>query len=162
MSKYETHVEPYLDKIAYWRKDGLTEEQIAKDKLHIAYSTLNLYKKQKSELSEALKDGKDDLIRELKESLYKRAMGHEVEETKTYIEKDDSGKEKKKVEKTKRMIHSDTCLIFALKNLDPENFKDRRELKQEVNQTIRTLGFDLVDENGNVIDLKEGVADVDL
>jgi hypothetical protein len=36
------------------------------------------------------------------------------------------------VEKIKKIVFSDTCLIFALKNLDPKNWRDRRELQQDI------------------------------
>ena len=74
-----------MDRIPSWRKQGLTEEQIAQ-KLGIAYSTLNLYKDSHLALSEALKKGKEELIEELEDSLYKKAMGYEFEEVETWIE----------------------------------------------------------------------------
>jgi hypothetical protein len=122
-SKYETHVEPYLNDIKYWRKDGLTEEQIA-DKLHIAYSTFKVYKNKNSALSAILKNSKETLIKDLKISMYNRAMGYEYEETRTLIEKNGKGKERRKVEKHKKTYFSDTLLIFALKKLDPNTFGD--------------------------------------
>lgn len=153
-NKYETHVKPYLDKIPQWRRNGMLEEEIAQ-KLGIGYSTLSLYKEMHIELLEALKTGKAELIEKLKESLFTRAMGVEVEETKTIIEKDERGKDKKRVEKTKKIVASDTCLIFALKNLDPENFRDRREVKQDINATVQNLVIDIVDDNDNLIDLDD-------
>jgi len=56
-TKYDTHVVPYLKRIPSWRKQGMTEEQVAK-RLGVAYSTLSLYKKKHSEFSEALKKAK--------------------------------------------------------------------------------------------------------
>jgi DNA-binding transcriptional MerR regulator len=138
-SKYEDYVEPYLDKIAYWRKDGLTEEQIA-SKLHIAYSTLKEYKNRYSALMAALKTGKEDLIAELEKSLYKRGMGFEYEEVKTYVEKDDTGKEKKKIEKTKKFLAPDTgALIFALKNLRSDKWKDKIETTRDEEKPIEVI-----------------------
>ena len=38
-SKYETHVMPYIDKIAEWVKAGATAKEVA-GKLHVCYSAL--------------------------------------------------------------------------------------------------------------------------
>jgi hypothetical protein len=127
-SKYESHVKPYLDRIPVWRRQGMTELQIA-EKLDISHESFYLYKRKYTEFSDSLKTGKAELIEKLEETLYTRAMGKEYEETKTYIEKDEKGKEKKKIEKTKKMLHSDACLIFALKNLDKSKWRDKQDIE---------------------------------
>ena len=130
-SKWETHVLPNLDRIPKWRRDGMTEEQICK-KLDVGVSTFNRYKKQYRELREALKKGKEHLIEELEDSLYKKAMGFAYEETKTYISKDDDGKARQKVEKYKKYAQPDTgALAFALKNLAPDKWKDRHDIEHK-------------------------------
>ena len=43
LTKYDTHVEPRLIEIEGWARDGLIDEQIAKN-LGIAYSTFREYK----------------------------------------------------------------------------------------------------------------------
>lgn len=72
-SKYQTHVEPRLNEIKAWARDGATEEEIAK-KLNIAISTLYEYKKRFSEFSESLKSARayDD---EVVNALHKNALG---------------------------------------------------------------------------------------
>jgi hypothetical protein len=157
-NKYESHVKPYLDKIPRWRRDGMTEKQIC-EKLDITEESLNQYKKRYTELTESLKTGKAELVESLKDSLYRRAMGYEYEETKTTVEKDDQGKDRKKIEKNKKMIFSDTCLIFALKNIDPENFKDRKDVKADINAKIQNMTIDIVDDEGSIIDFEEGFED---
>ena len=57
-SKYDTHVKPYLDRIPKWRRNGMTEAQIAK-KLGIAMSSFSLYKLKHPEFSEVLKNSKE-------------------------------------------------------------------------------------------------------
>jgi len=37
-TKWDTHVQPNLNRIPKWRRDGLTEKQVAQ-KLGVAYST---------------------------------------------------------------------------------------------------------------------------
>ena len=143
-NKYETHVKPYIDKIKMWKRDGYHEEQIAK-MLGVAVSTFNLYKKSHSELSDTLKTGKEDLIADLEKTLYQKAKGVEYEEVKTVIEKDGQGKDKKKIEKTKKWIPPDTtALIFTLKNLRPDKWRDQqiielRRLKYELDKRIVEL-----------------------
>ena len=50
-SKYETHVVPYFDDIFYWYSHDWTLERIASE-LGIAKSTMMLYKKDESDLSD--------------------------------------------------------------------------------------------------------------
>jgi transcriptional regulator with XRE-family HTH domain len=123
-SKWETHVLPNLDRIPKWRRQGMTEEQICK-KLDVSVSTFNVYKNKYVELMEALKKGKEELIEELQDSLYKRALGYEYEEIKEFIEKDEKGNSKVKREIYKKIMHPDVgAIAFALKNLDKDNWKD--------------------------------------
>lgn len=126
-SKWETHVLPELDRIPKWRRQGMTEEQICQ-KLDVGVSTFNRYKKEYGELREALKKGKEELIENLEESLYKKAMGFEYEESKVYQSKDANGNTVQRVEKFKKQALPDTgALAFSLKNLDPENWRDKTE-----------------------------------
>jgi|LSQX01.3.fsa_nt_gb transcriptional regulator with XRE-family HTH domain len=128
-TKYDTHVVPYLDRIPAWRKQGLTEKQVA-ERLGVGYSTLSVYKNKNVELLEALKKGKEELIEELEDSLYRRAMGFEYEEVDTYIEEfGDVQKVKTKI--MKRVALPDTgALAFALKNLAPDKWRDRHDITE--------------------------------
>ena len=98
----------------------MTEAQIAK-KLGIAMSTFSLYKLKHSEFSEALKNSKEELIENLEDSLFRRAMGYSYEETK--IEKESDGRAK--ITKITKELPPDVgALIFALKNLAPGKWKN--------------------------------------
>ena len=57
-SKYDTHVKDKLILVEGWARDGLTEEQIARN-LGISYSTFKDYKNKHSALLTALKKGKE-------------------------------------------------------------------------------------------------------
>ena len=120
--KWET-VREKLMLVEKWKRDGLTERQICKN-LGICETTLNEYKKIHPELVAALKRGKEVVITELENALYKRARGYEYEETKTYIKIED-GREVKYTEKTKKHIPPDVaaCSIL-LKNKDKGNWSD--------------------------------------
>lgn len=125
-SKYETFVQPYLKEISEWYTE-LDEKQIATEKLGIAVSTFENYKKKYPELKEALKRGKSELVSELKSSLKKKAKGFYYEETKTCI-REENGKQLKVIEKYKKYAQPDTGAIhLLLKNIDDSWHNDDLE-----------------------------------
>ena len=132
-SRYESHVLPYLQQIQEWCQD-LDERQIAVERLGIAISTWENYKKKYPELREVLKKGKQQLVGDLKAALKKKAKGFTYEETKTTI-RDEGGKKITTVEKYKKYAQPDTGAIhLLLKNLDPEWTNDDQttiDLKRE-------------------------------
>ncbi len=78
-SKYDEYVKPYLNQISEWKKSGATDEEISVA-LGIALSTFSDYKNKYSELSDALRTGKQTVILNVKAALYKKAIGFEYEE----------------------------------------------------------------------------------
>lgn len=114
-SKYPTHVEPYLDVIAGWCRDGADDKQIA-EKLGISVDSFYEYKKRYSEFSEALRENKDFADTRVMNAMYQRAIGLEYEEVRTeYIEgnnqardgqkaKSATGCRKKVVKTTKKVL----------------------------------------------------------
>lgn len=115
-SKYP-HVAAKLNEIQKWTREGLTESQIAKN-LGISRSTFNEYKRLHPELAKALDQGRELCIAELENALYKRAVGFEYEEVKTYVKFED-GKEVKYQERTRKFCppHVGACALL-LKNKD--------------------------------------------
>lgn len=117
-----------------WCRDGLTEEQICKN-LGISVQTINDYKKRYPELVESLKKGKEVAITEVENALYKRALGYEFEEVKTYI-KDEDGKQIKYTEKTRKHQPPDVgACAMLLKNKDRGNWSNdpmRLDLQREI------------------------------
>jgi hypothetical protein len=81
-SKYHSHVEPRLFEIECWARNGLIEEQIAKN-LGVAYSTFKDYKNKFSAFSAALKKGKEIVDFEVENALLKRALGYKFTERKS-------------------------------------------------------------------------------
>lgn len=131
-NKYETHVKPYLGDIAEWY-GTMTERQIAK-RLGIAMSSFENYKNEHSELKEALRKGRTELIKELKETLKMKAKGFHYKETKKTIRKQ-GNKDVQVLEEYERYSIPDTGAIhLLLKNLDEGWRNDDREtmdLKRE-------------------------------
>lgn len=120
--------------------DGLTDVEIA-EKMGIAKSTLNLWKKRHPSFSDSLKENKQIADAKVKESLYKRALGYSVKEKKVIVEMDSDGNQKPaKIETTEKQIAPDTTAqIFWLKNRDPKNWRDRQEVDVTVNPFLELM-----------------------
>lgn len=122
-SKYERFVKPYLDDITKWTEE-YTEGQIA-EKLKVSPETFSRYKTLFPELAEAVDNGKNNLVKELKNTLKKKARGFHYEETKiTKIHNPDDESDQEwieKIEVNQKYAQPDTGAIhLLLKNLDPE------------------------------------------
>lgn len=128
-SRYETHVKPFLGEISKWYED-LTEEEIATKKLGVAVSTFEKYKKEHPELKQALLDGRQNLVIDLKASLKRKAKGFYYTETKTVKVHDFENDIDviAKVETYKKYAQPDTgAAHLLLKNLDPSWHNDDAE-----------------------------------
>lgn len=125
-SKYFTHVEPKLDMVLKWAKNGLSDKQIAVN-LGIAYSTFREYKAKYPALSAPLKKGKENANKQVENALFKRALGYEYEEiTKELVTNEITGEQELKVVKSvTKIINPDTtAIIFWLKNRMPDKWKN--------------------------------------
>lgn len=78
-SKYDEYVRPRLKEIKKWAESGATEKEMC-DALGIALSTFNEYKSKYTELTDALRAGRQKVVLEIKAALYKKALGFEYEE----------------------------------------------------------------------------------
>ena len=110
-----------LLKIEGWARDGLTDEQIAKN-IGISRSTLNVWKDRYSDISDALKKGKDIIDRQVENALLKRALGYEYEEVK---EKFEYGVITERTVTKKEVVPDTTAQIFWLKNRKPDKWRDK-------------------------------------
>lgn len=112
-----------------WAMDGLSNKQIAHN-IGINEATIYEWIKRYPELDKALKKGKEVIDRQVENALLKRALGYEVEESKTYMKDDGTGRKTKHVEKTNKHIASDaTSMIFWLKNRKPNEWNDRKHVE---------------------------------
>ena len=105
-----------------WARDGLTNEQIAKN-MGINPSTLYDYMNKFVEISNALKKGKEVVDIEVENALLKRALGYTITLCEQKVDKDGC------VHDLKKDVHipgDTTAQIFWLKNRKPKNWKDKQ------------------------------------
>ena len=124
--KYQQWLEPEgLTLLEGWARDGLTDEQIAGN-IGINTSTLYDWKNKFSEISEALKKGKEVVDIQVENALLRRALGYAFQETR--VEKSD--KDGTKIIQTLKHIPADTTAqIFWLKNRRPDLWRDKQNIE---------------------------------
>lgn len=115
-----------LLKLEGWARDGLTEEQIAKN-MGIGYSTLQAWKNKYQDILDTLKKGKEVIDIQVENALLKRALGYRYQEVIEEIVTDENtGESNLVVTKriTKEVSPDTTAQIFWLKNRKPEEWKN--------------------------------------
>ena len=131
-----------LTLIEGWARDGLTDDQIAHN-MGVVRSTLSEWKIKFKDISDALKKGKVVVDREVENALLKKAMGYTVDLVKTFKVKRTIYENGKKVEEYEELVPGvdqvhvpadTTAQIFWLKNRKPEDWRDKREAKQEAEE----------------------------
>ena len=117
-----------LLRIFGWARDGLTDEQIARN-MGIRQSTFYEWQNRFPEISDTLKKGKAPVDIEVENALLKSALGFEYEETITEIEELGNGKQKKQIRKVKKYAPpNSTAQIFWLKNRRPDRWRDKQDI----------------------------------
>lgn len=132
--------EDALLRIESWASDGLTNEDIAYN-MGIARQTLNDWCKKYPSIGDALKKGREPVVRRLENSLIKKAQGFEYEEVTTEMWVDDNGEKRQKVSKHKKYSAPDTsALIFLLKNYKPNKYRNYNDLtKKQIETEMRKV-----------------------
>lgn len=111
-----------LDTVAQMSQHGCTIQQIA-DYLGIHINTLTRLRKKHPELEDAIKNGRKEVINQLKGKLYARAMGGEPVKTTKTITKTVKGETVVVVEETVKIAEPDIRAIdMLLRNYDKENW----------------------------------------
>lgn len=104
-----------------WARDGLTEEQIAKN-MGVSVKTLYNWKKDNLPILQALKKGKEVIDFEVENALLKKALGYTITLNKQKVTKDGD------VVDIKEDVHvapDTTAQIFWLKNRKPDKWRDK-------------------------------------
>lgn len=136
MVKIEEWLEPdKLILLEAWTRNGLTEEQIAKN-IGICVKTLYNWKNSSLPILQALKKGKEVVDIEVENALYKKALGYNVPIKKAFKVKEtlyENGKKIKEIEKieyAEEEMHipaDTTAQIFWLKNRKKKDWRDKVE-----------------------------------
>lgn len=141
-SKAEKWLEPDgLLRIEGWARDGLTEEQIAKN-MGVSRSTLSDYKVKYPDILRAIKNSKEVADREVENALFNKATGYTVNLKKPmkvrHVEYDEvSGRkvaEYERIEYIEEEVHvpaDTTAQIFWLKNRKPNEWRDKVTVTDE-------------------------------
>ena len=136
-----------LLRIEGWARDGLTDEQIAKN-IGVGAKTLYRWKDQHSPICQALKRGKEVVDREVENALLKRALGYTYDEVTQ--EADELGDLSVTKVVTKQVSPDVTAQIFWLRNrkgtewsnkdaIDAENVKANTKLTKAKTSAIEGL-----------------------
>ena len=141
-SKAEKWLEPDgLLRIEGWARDGLTEEQIAKN-MGVSRSTLSDYKVKYPDILRAIKNSKEVADREVENALFNKATGYTVKLKKPmkvrHVEYDEqTGKkiaEYERIEYIEEEVHvpaDTTAQIFWLKNRKSNEWRDKVTVTDE-------------------------------
>ena len=156
-AKYkEWLTEDGLLRIESWASDGLTNEDIAHN-MGITRQTLNNWCKKYVDIFNAIKKGREPVVREIENAIVKSAKGYEYEETSTEVWLDDEGNRRQKVVKHKRYAKPDTsAAIFLLKNYKPNKYRNyndltKKQIEAELRKTeaeIDKINFDMRADEG--------------
>ena len=141
-SKAEKWLEPDgLLRIEGWARDGLTEEQIAKN-MGVSRSTLSDYKVKYPDILRAIKNSKEVADREVENALFNKANGYTVKLKKPmkvrHVEYDEQTGRKiaeyERIEYIEEEVHvpaDTTAQIFWLKNRKPNEWRDKVTVTDE-------------------------------
>lgn len=135
-SKYDSHVAPFLDKIAQWAENGASQAEIA-GKLSLAVSTFKLYLAKGVNGEEPYTDLSDCFARaceipddNVEAAMYKRACGIEYEECtyETKLDKETGEYVEMCTKRVTKFIPPDpTSGMFWLTNRRPSKWKYKPE-----------------------------------
>lgn len=122
-NKYDVYIKPNLDRIKKLA-GTCTEKDIAKQ-LGVSLSSFMDYKNKHSELANALKEGRQSLIVDLKSALVKKALGFFEEETIITEGINKNGDPVSTTQKHNKYYAPDTAAAhLLLKNYDKDNWAD--------------------------------------
>ena len=122
-----------------WARNGLTEEQIAKN-IGISRQSLWKWKEKEIDILNALKKGKEVVDIEVENALLKRALGYTITIKEQKVDKDGCVHD---LEKDVHIPGDTTAQIFWLKNRRKQQWRDKVEVEtngEEINKVKELLG----------------------
>lgn len=128
------YTEEIVKEIVKWRANTDTPITEICSKVGIHHDTYYDWIKTKPEFSEAIKQADKQRLKTMKfearKALFKRIQGYDRDEVKEEYGKDEKGEETlvKRTVITKHYQASDTLIMYALNNTDPENFKHKEHV----------------------------------
>jgi len=145
--------EEYNEQVYNYALLGVTDEQLATF-FNVCVATINNWKKNEPEFLESIKKGKEDADAQVVKSLFKRANGYTIKETRV-----SSGGENECISTTEKEIPADTtAAIFWLKNRQKEHWRDKQEIekKSEVeitdNSALKGLSTEKLEKIYNIME----------
>ena len=132
--KYEKWItEDGLLLLKGWAREGLTDEEIARDRMHISPSTFYDWMRRFSEISEAIKKGREPVNVILEDTAIERATEWKTVKEITRELKFDraTGRTELVVTKEveKKVPRDSTVLLFLIKNLMKDEYGDKQQLE---------------------------------
>lgn len=151
--KYEKWLTPEgLLLIEGWKRDGLSDEQVAKN-MGVSRSTLNDWIKRFPDISDAIKRNREIVIREVENALVKRARGFSyTEETKERKYNNRTGEFELVVTKSvQKTVPPDVgAIAFYLKNVAPDKWRDKQNIELSSQQDDMAKMDDILKQMGMI------------
>ncbi len=112
--------------IKSWARDGLTDEEIARN-IGISTSTFYEWCKRFTEFSETIKKARKPVAVEVEDTFFeKKLQGYIVKETTKEVTIAPNGAKTQHIKEAERYIPPDTtAMIFFLKNRMPDKYRDK-------------------------------------
>ena len=150
---YEKHCLPHIDEIADLIRQGVTEAVIYNEFLQVSYNVWKRWKQVHPELRIALRRSKEDLVANVEDSMYQRAMGYMItKEEKDYKINQEGERVLIKVKEIDEWVQSDAAIQYALNNLAPEKYvanNNAQSLKLKEDLTLSDVDNVLTKIKGN-------------
>ena len=125
---YNPHIHPHL---ARWMtRCGLTDEMVAQE-FGVTRMTIHNWRKRHPEFAEAMIEGKEVADAKVEDSLYRRALGYDYQEThEEYSEGEDGKVYGRKVKVVDKHVLPDVqAAIYWLTNRQGDRWKARQQLE---------------------------------
>lgn len=141
-----------LTLLAGWARNGLTEEQIAKN-CGIKRQTLYEWKRKYHDINDIIKKNKEIVDYEVENALLKKCFGYNAKIKKNFkVKKIQYGENGRKISETEELVEKEdevhvpadtTAQIFWLKNRNPTNWREKPQSQDDDNAEGVTIINDL-------------------